>query len=81
MRLCWSFLQTVMQELGFPERFVSGIMNCVTSVSYSILVNGVPSVPFKAQKGLRQANVSIPFCHWNGLSRCLADLALNPNFN
>ncbi|XP_021745407.1 uncharacterized protein LOC110711338 [Chenopodium quinoa] len=41
----WGFLITVMQELGFPQRFVDWIKNCLTSVSYSILINGFPAPP------------------------------------
>lgn len=36
-------------------------MSCVTTVSYSILINGVPSHPFHAQKGLRQRDPFSPF--------------------
>lgn len=36
-------------------------MSCVTTVSYSIVVNGNPSQPFKAAKGLRQGDPISPF--------------------
>ena len=35
----WSYLDTVLRELRFPSRFVRWIMACVTSVSYTILIN------------------------------------------
>ncbi|XP_021744067.1 uncharacterized protein LOC110710117 [Chenopodium quinoa] len=41
----WGFLITVMQELGFPQRFFDWIWNCLTSVSYCILINGFPAPP------------------------------------
>ncbi|XP_021767732.1 uncharacterized protein LOC110732122 [Chenopodium quinoa] len=49
----WGFLITVMQELGFPQRFVDWIWNSLTSVSYSILINGFPAPPppLKLRKG------------------------------
>ncbi|XP_056686040.1 uncharacterized protein [Spinacia oleracea] len=53
--------QTVPQELGFPQVFVKWIMTCLTTVSYSILINGFPSKPFQAKKGLRQGDPLSPF--------------------
>lgn len=41
----WSFIQTMMNGLGFPHVFVSWFMKCITFVSYSILVNGNPTRP------------------------------------
>ena len=40
-RLEWGFIKLVMIKMGFHEKWVELIMHCITSVSYSILVNGV----------------------------------------
>lgn len=80
----WSFLETVLHELGFPNLFVSWIMECVSSVSYSILINGKPCPPFPARKGLRQGDPISPFLFALGmeyLSRCFVDMTEDPNFN
>ncbi|XP_021770231.1 uncharacterized protein LOC110734397 [Chenopodium quinoa] len=80
----WSFLKAVMFELGFSSVFVNWIMVCISTVSFSILINGSPSVPFKAQKGLRQGDPMSPFLFAIGmeyLSRFLHDLATVPDFN
>lgn len=37
----WPFLEKMLLELGFSNLFVSRIMGCVRSVSYSILINGI----------------------------------------
>ncbi|XP_021747410.1 uncharacterized protein LOC110713262 [Chenopodium quinoa] len=42
----WSFLRAVMEEMSFPKHFIDWVMGCITSVSFSILLNGFPSVPF-----------------------------------
>ena len=57
----WSFMESVLKELGFPYKFIGWIMRCISSVSYSVLVNGIPSKPFAAKKGLRQVDPMSPF--------------------
>lgn len=41
-RVEWPFLEAMMRTLGFEEKWISLVMRCVSSVSYSVLVNGVP---------------------------------------
>lgn len=57
----WPFLETLLKELGFHGRFVGWIIVCMRSVSYSILINGMPTELFPAKKGLRQGNPLSPF--------------------
>ena len=40
------FLEKIIIKIGFPLTWVALIMECVTTVSYSILVNGEPKVIF-----------------------------------
>ena len=57
----WSFMESVLKELGFPYKFIGWIMRCISSVSYSVLVNVIRSKPFAAKKGLRQGDPTSPF--------------------
>ena len=45
-RVEWVFLEKILIKIGFPLTWVALIMECVTTVSYSILVNGEPKVIF-----------------------------------
>ena len=39
-RVEWPFLEKMMRKLGFQERWINLIMQCVTTVCYRIKVNG-----------------------------------------
>lgn len=54
--LKWLFIKQVLRLLGFPEVFVNWIMNCLNTVSYSIVLNGKGIVPFPAKKGLQEGD-------------------------
>lgn len=47
-------MKEVMLKMGFKLQLVELIMNCISSVSYSILFNGDATHTFKPTRGLRQ---------------------------
>jgi len=57
----WDNLDTVMKEMGFPEEWRKWIKACVSTATLSILVNGVPSKPFRMGHGLRRGDPMSPF--------------------
>lgn len=52
----WSFIRMILLEYGMPVKIVELIMECVTTVSYSLLLNGGLTTKFQARKGLRQGD-------------------------
>ncbi|XP_030477965.1 uncharacterized protein LOC115695006 [Cannabis sativa] len=60
-RLEWNFLLRVLRANGFNSRVCGLIMKCVSTVSYSILLNGAPLAPFNPKRGLRQGDPLSPF--------------------
>ena len=51
-RVEWCFPTRVMEKLGFCSKWVNLIMQCITSVSYSVLVNGAAYGSIKPSRGL-----------------------------
>ena len=49
----WVYLETMMRKMGFHEMWSSLIMMCVTTVSYSMLINGEPKGKIILLRGLR----------------------------
>lgn len=58
----WNYLEEIMARMGFCTTWRSWIMNCITSVSYSILLNGVPSGKIYPQIGIRQGTLYLLIC-------------------
>lgn len=59
-RVEWGVLNLIMASIGFNEKFIELIMECVTTARYSILLNGSPFGYFPAARGLRQGDPLSP---------------------
>ena len=57
----WSFLLTVMQKMGFGEKWVGWIKWCISTASFSVLVNGTSKGFFQSSRGLRQGDLFSPY--------------------
>jgi hypothetical protein len=52
-RMEWNFLETVLVAFGFNEKVVHLLMQCVTTVQFTLLLNGGIWASFHPTRGLR----------------------------
>ncbi|GJZ70110.1 RNA-directed DNA polymerase, eukaryota, reverse transcriptase zinc-binding domain protein, partial [Tanacetum coccineum] len=57
----WKFLNDIMLNFGFHEKFVGWVMTCVSSAAFTICINGERYGYFKSGRGLRQGDPMSPY--------------------
>lgn len=60
-RINWAFLDSVLIKYGFGDKWRLLVKQCISTVSFRVLVNGRPSKPFDASRGLRQGDPLSPY--------------------
>ena len=56
-RVEWHFLQSIMEKMGFPAGWIERVMSCVTTPSFSVLVNGKPYGMIQPSRGICQGDL------------------------
>lgn len=55
------FMRDTMLHMGFDSRWIGWIMECVQTVSFSVLINGVPRGNIKPERDIRQGDPLSPY--------------------
>ncbi|XP_070009144.1 uncharacterized protein [Nicotiana sylvestris] len=57
----WMTVRCMLTNLGFPQKFIHWVMEYVSIVSYSLVLNGGLTKPFQAKRGIRQGDPMSPY--------------------
>ena len=78
----WDFMLIVMQKMGFWDKWVGWISWCISTASFSVLINGSPTGFFQSTRGLRQENLLSPYLFVIGIEAlsCLINRAVRGGF-
>lgn len=60
-RVEWDFSEAWMKKMGFCEKWVSLVMACITSVTFSVKLNGELLEFFQPTRGIRQGDPLSPY--------------------
>lgn len=68
------FSKVVLDRMRFPKRFIKCIMNCISSASFTLLLNGQISTDVEVRRGLRKSDPLSPYLFIFVLSCLVSDV-------
>lgn len=59
--LNWHFIRSCLTKFGFDHHWINLIMECISSVSFFLILNGKPEGFFFPSRGIRQGDPLSPY--------------------
>ncbi|KAL6145048.1 hypothetical protein ACLB2K_055736 [Fragaria x ananassa] len=59
--LNWRYIKACLTKFGFCDNWINMVLNCISSVSFSVIINGKPEGWFKPSRGIRQGDPLSPY--------------------
>ena len=78
----WDFLLKMLERMGFGPKWIRWINWCISTATFSVLINGSPAGFFRSSRGLRQGDPLSPYLFVIGIEAlsCLLNRAVEGNF-
>ena len=60
-RIEWLYMEKLMEKMGFAAAWINLMMRCISTSTYSVLINGEPHGNITPTRGLRQRDPLSPY--------------------